>query len=118
MTKEKIETIARGLCWKVDWYISCGNKWVRFSVCSPYGQDFNIELCYINYDQLVDELFTFCKTFDVSYETYIWLDEHGHGKNGAPYELIDVYKDMEACEKMMFALYQALNKEYKKELGI
>ena len=35
--------------------------------------------------------------FDVSYEAYLWLDDTGHGRNGAPYEMIDVYEDMEEC---------------------
>lgn len=26
---------------------------------------------------------------------YLWLDDEGHGSNGAPYDMKDVYEDME-----------------------
>ena len=39
--------------------------------------------------------------FDVSRETYLWLDDTGHGKNGAPYDMIEVYHDMEECEELI-----------------
>ena len=35
--------------------------------------------------------------------------EDGHGKNGAPYDMKDLYGDMEACQDMIYELYQALN---------
>ena len=108
LSKAKIERITKNLEWNVDWEINNGNKWVTFSKFSPYGQDFNIELYYVNYDQLVDELDRYYENFDVSSEAYLWLDSDGHGKNGAPYEMIDVYNDMKACEEMMYELYQAL----------
>lgn len=31
----------------------------------------------------------------MSYETYLWLDSNGHGKNDAPYDMKDVYEDVE-----------------------
>ena len=39
--------------------------------------------------------------FDCSEETYLWLDNTGHGTNGAPYDMKDLYEDMEACEEML-----------------
>lgn len=46
-------------------------------------------------DQIEDDV-EFCgKEYDVSYETYLWLDDEGHGSNGAPYDMKDVYEDME-----------------------
>lgn len=54
--------------------------------------------------------------FDVSYETYIWLDDTGHGRNGAPYDMIDVYNDMlwwrNSLEELSDFLVEALN-EYE-----
>lgn len=46
--------------------------------------------------------------FDVSYETYLWLDETGHGTNGAPYDMKDVYEDMKWCEEAIYELYEDL----------
>ena len=63
---------------------------------SPCGQD-----CYASIDTENDaELFLenireYADDFDVSYEAYLWLDNSGHGVNGAPYDMKDVYEDME-----------------------
>lgn len=108
MTKAKIEKIASQLDWNIEWYISGGNKWVVFSKSSPCGQDFSIELCYINLEQLIEELYNYYDNYDPSYQAYIWLDNSGHGKNGAPYEMGDVYNDMCDCKKMVEELYDAL----------
>ncbi len=46
--------------------------------------------------------------FDCSEEAYIWLDNTGHGVNGAPYDMKEVYNDMEACLEMMKELHEQL----------
>lgn len=62
-----------------------------------------------NADKCVDEIKNVLDNFDVSYETYLWLDESGHGKNGAPYDMRDLYEDMEAVEEMISKLYAAVS---------
>lgn len=74
---------------------------ILFSKFSSCGQDFNIEITVDTDADLMDiyhKLDEYYESFDVSEETYLWLDESGHGKNGAPYEMIDVYNDMKECE--------------------
>ena len=74
---------------------------IELSKYSPAGQDFNICIDTENdADYFLQNLYDYINDFDISYEAYIWLDHTGHGKNGAPYEMIDVYKDMEACLEM------------------
>lgn len=77
-----------------------------FSKISPAGQDFNFEVdigCDIeDFLGIVDNCY---QNFDVSYETYLWLDDTGHGKNGAPYELEDVLEDIKACEQYINDIY-------------
>lgn len=51
--------------------------------------------------------------FDVSEEAYLWLDNSGHGKNGAPYDMKDVYEDMEECGEFIKELYDILMNEAK-----
>ena len=46
--------------------------------------------------------------FDADEETYLWLDDNGHGKNGAPYHMRDVLDDMEAVEDMIGELLGAI----------
>lgn len=74
---------------------------ISFAKTSSYGQDFNFEISVDKDASMIEiwrELQSYQNNFDVSAEAYLWLDESGHGKNGAPFEMIDVYKDMEECK--------------------
>lgn len=74
---------------------------ISFAKTSSYGKDFNFEISVDKYASMFGiwrELQSYQNNFDVSAEAYLWLDESGHGKNGAPFEMIDVYKDMEECK--------------------
>ena len=120
---EKIYEIAEREGWQVDYsYTDEQETEVTFSFekYSPAGQDFYFEVSVPNddeedifYDNVADAIFTYWEDFDVCQETYIWLDENGHGKNGAPYDMSDVYKDTESCEKMIDDLWRAF---YDKDL--
>lgn len=109
MTKKKIEKIAEELGWSVTWdKNNDGTKFVMFSQYSPAGQDFNVELDYENLGEIKDKLRKYYDSYDPSYEASLWLDDDGHGRNGAPYEMIDVYNDMKACEEMIDKLACAI----------
>ena len=74
---------------------------ISFAKTSSYGQDFNFEISVGKDASMIEiwkRLQSYQNNFDVSAEAYLWLDESGHGKNGAPFEMIDVYKDMEECK--------------------
>lgn len=74
----------------------------NFQIYSPVGQDFYFCISkdvVFDLDTLEEEIYDYYNCFDVFEATYIWLDETGHGKNGAPYDMKDVYMDMEWCEK-------------------
>lgn len=102
---EKIIEIAENLEWTVT---EEENNEYLFSKYSPAGQDFNMEIECKNVDDLINSIYQRYENFDCSYETYIWLDNTGHGKNGAPYDMKDLYEDMEACEQMILDLYNEL----------
>ena len=123
---EKIYEIAQSEGWKVDYSYTDEKETdiiFSFEKYSPAGRDFVFEVCVPNEDDeddeynlyynVADAIYTFFECFDVSYETYIWLDENGHGKNGAPYDMSDVYKDTESCEKMIGDLWRSF---YDKDL--
>lgn len=59
-------------------------------------------------DSLVGNIKEYYDNFDVDEEAYLWLDETGHGKNGAPYRMKDVVKDMEEAEKMIDRLLDSI----------
>jgi len=108
MTKKKIENIANNLDWSLSWDNDGSVKYVEFSKYSPYGQDFSFIVWYDNLEEIVEKIFEYYQNYDPSEEASYWLDDSGHGKNGAPYEMGDVYKDMKDCEEMVFELYQQL----------
>ena len=81
------------------------------SKLSPAGHDFNVLIRGKTVEELIESIYSVYEGYDVSYETYIWLDNTGHGRNGAPYELRDVLEDMEACEEMLLSLYNTLIRE-------
>ena len=60
-------------------------------------------------DLFVEAIHTEYDGYDVSFEAYLWLDDDGHGKNGAPYDMKDVYEDMEAVKDMLWELYNDLH---------
>ncbi|QST03109.1 hypothetical protein IMZ31_20100 (plasmid) [Pontibacillus sp. ALD_SL1] len=78
---------------------------------SPAGQDFSISVEGEDAEELVDSIREAYENFDVSYETYLWLDHTGHGKNGAPYHMKDLLEDMETCEAMIQELHNQLTTE-------
>lgn len=120
---EKIYEIAEREGWQVDYsYTDEKETEIMFSFekYSTAGRDFYFEVSvpndedeYVIYESVADAIYTYFEDFDVSYETYIWLDEEGHGKNGAPYDMSDVYKDTESCEKMIDDLWRSF---YDKDL--
>lgn len=119
---EKIYEIAERNGWQADCYYVNNETEVCFSFekYSPAGQDFYVSVSVPNeddedtfYDNVADAIYKYWEDFDVCYETYIWLDETGHGRNGAPNDMMDVYKDMQACEDMIHDLWHALAGEEK-----
>ena len=115
---EKIYEIAEREGWQVDsYYVDEKEATVSFSFkkYSPAGRDLSFEVYVPNeededivYENVADAIYTYLQGFDVCYETYIWLDETGHGRNGAPYDMKDLYEDMQACEDMTHDLWLAL----------
>lgn len=78
----------------------------EFQKRSPAGQGFSFNI-WTDDDgsSLAHDIFEYYENFDVSSEAYLWLDCTGHGMNGAPYDMKDVYEDMEACAEMVKELY-------------
>lgn len=103
---------------ELDWSIyDCDDNIYELGKCSSAGQDFNINVDTENDPALfLDNLYKRYEDFDISEETYLWLDNSGHGANGAPYDMKDVYEDMEECRDNILELYNSLNDYYYSEL--
>ena len=99
--------------WKVEAGINYKeqNTLFEFSKFSPGGRDFSfeVEMKCANINSLIENIDNYYEDFDVDYETYIWLDQWGHGKNGAPYRLRAVLEDSESIEKMIEELLEAIS---------
>ena len=90
---------------------------ITFYKKAPNGLDFSFEV------DIGDDINDFSRNiheafmdYDVSYETYLWLDNTGHGKNGAPYEMEDVLEDMKACEQYINDIAWIVNDFIEKEV--
>jgi hypothetical protein len=97
-------TIAESNGWSVD---ADGNEYT-FSQYSPAGQDFSFSVTGETKKELLDGVKEYSESFDCSEEASLWLDSSGHGTNGAPYDMKDLYEDMEACAQMVDELCTAL----------
>ena len=103
---EKVAEIAEGL----GWTVTVEDNIITFQRYSGCGQDFSFELDVSETsDEFTDNLYSYYSDFDVSRETYLWLDESGHGTNGAPYDMIDVYNDMKECEEAIHDLWSEIH---------
>ena len=90
----------------LDWKVTEDNGEFELEKYSPAGQDFIISISADTLEEFTKELSDRYDNFDCSEEAYKWLDESGHGKNGAPYDMKDVYEDMEECEQMLNELVE------------
>lgn len=115
MIQQKITEIAERLGWSVDFSEPQNGKTdVNFAKYTSYGQDFNfsVELEDNDMEAFIDNIHEYYENFDVDEEAYIWIGSDGHGKNGAPYHIADIVKDMEEAEVMMADLYEAFRQYY------
>lgn len=102
----KAEEVIEELGWSPMGY-EYDDNWC-ISIDSPEGQDCNIEVEAETFSELAEKVESFVESYDVSSEAYLWLDNSGHGINGAPYDMKDVYEDMEWFEKKASELADAL----------
>lgn len=85
----------------------------EFGKYSNCGRDFTFSIFFNTLDDIsdiADKIYEYYEDFDVSYETYIWLDNFGHGMNGAPDDMLDVYNDTKQCKGFIEELYDAIHK--------
>lgn len=89
-----------------DWsVIHEGEKVYSLGKFSSAGQDFSINVEGETVEEIIESIYEAHENFDPSYEAYLWLDDTGHGKNGAPYEMVDVYNDMLECKEFIYDLF-------------
>lgn len=77
--------VATGLGWQASTTKYENRVVFDFQQYTPKGQDFNVsvEMKDGDFDRFLCELENFYEGFDPDYETYLWIGNDGHGKNGA-----------------------------------
>lgn len=93
---------------KLDWTAEYDGSSLELQTYSPAGQHFVRYIDGSDVDELIRNIYVVHEDFDVSYETYLWLDSLGHGCNGAPYDMKELYEDMEWCKNALLELYEEL----------
>ena len=101
-----------------DWSVTVSGNYINIGKYFPAGQDFSFDIDVTDFEEedditaadlFVEAIHAEYDGYDVSYEAYLWLDDEGHGTNGAPYDMRDVYEDMEAVKDMLWNLYDDLH---------
>jgi len=103
MNKNLVDAVTK-VAESAGWQVSQENGKFEFQKCSPAGQDFHVSVSAGTVSELNSALTERYNDFDCSEEAYLWLDDSGHGKNGAPHDMKDVYEDMAACREMISEL--------------
>lgn len=91
---------------------------IKFQKFSSAGQDFYFSVdTENNLSVLAENILKYHNNFDVSAEAYLWLDSEGHGERGAPYDMKEVYEDMEECRGFILELYHIITDYLNQKQG-
>lgn len=114
---DRIIEIAESQEFSVSTEIDGDNVEFTFSQYTDFGQDFSFEATMKDNDinTLIEEVDNYYEGYDPDEEAMLWVGPDGHGRNGAPYRLTDIVKDMEQCEQMIKDLLDALVEVNNKE---
>ena len=82
----------------------------EFSQSTDFGQDFSFSASMNdgNIYTLIESVNDYYEGYDPDEEALLWIGPDGHGRNGAPYRLSDIIKDMEQAESMVNELLETL----------
>lgn len=109
---ERIEACVNELAWKTKFYFHPNKReiTVEFSLLSPAGHDFNMDISMVdgNIRGFVENVKCYWDYYDPDEEAYLWLDNSGHGKCGAPHRMKDVAEDFEWIDNEIGKLYEQL----------
>lgn len=91
---------------RLGWSVTKDSYDIELQFYTDYGQDFSFSVN--RNEDYVKQVYDYYNSFDPDEEALLWVDDSGHGKNGAPYRLKDIITDMEEVENQLEKLYDAL----------
>lgn len=102
MTRKQIEKAAE----EAGWNVTIGKRedggyYIAFQMYTDCGQDVNESFYVQKLEDIKSEVYDRYQNFDPSEEAALWIDESGHGKNGAPHDMEDILDDMKEVEKAL-----------------
>ena len=102
MTRKQIEKAAE----EAGWNVTIGKREdggydIDFQMYTDFGQDRNEPFYVQKLEDIKSEVYDRYQNFDPSEEAALWIDESGHGKNGAPHDMEDVLNDMKDVEQAL-----------------
>lgn len=119
MTRKQIEKAAEAAGWNVTIgkrdKKDGGGYDIAFQMYTDFGQDVNEEFWVKHLEDIKHEVYECWENYDPSEEASIWLDNTGHGKNGAPHDMEDVLNDMKEVENALDQLCEALHERFPKK---
>ena len=102
MTRKQIEKAAEEAGWKVTiGKRDDGGYDIEFQMYTDFGQDRTEPFYVQKLEDIKHEVYDRYQSFDPSEEAALWIDESGHGKNGAPHDMEDILDDMKEVEKAL-----------------
>lgn len=124
-----ITKIAEEKDWSVD--VKEGTRWnnetrqieskgdvleFTFQQYSDAGQDFSFTAEMKDGDiyTLIDSISEYYEGYDPDEEALLWIGPDGHGRNGAPYRITDIIKDMEQCKEIVRDFLYAIEEANRK----
>ena len=114
MTRKQIEKAAEATGWNVtifERYVEYGGGYdILFQMHTDRGQERNECFWVERLIALPYEVSERYQNFDPSKEASLWLEDTGHGKNGAPHDMEDVLNDMKEVKGALKKLYDELYK--------
>ena len=116
---EKIIKLAKEIGWDttIDEDKTENYSVFTFTLIKPYQLDFSFSVEAENNSvfSLIDNVAHYLSAYDVSEETYLRLDEQGHGKKGYPYDMENVLKIFNYREDEISKLLEYLTENYEEE---
>lgn len=107
---------------ELGWGVIVDGNFITVGKYSPAEMDYSFDVDITDFEKedsiltaaelFVEAIHSMVDDFDPSYEAYLWLDNTGHGKNGAPYNMRDLYEDMEAIQEMLDDLWTDIYNYY------
>ncbi len=91
-----------------DWSVKVIDDYVEIAPYLMSGYDWSRVFEIKDFRDLCEQVKSLSETFDPCSETYQWLDEEGHGKDGAPYYMGAILADMEALKGSLQSLSEDL----------